>query len=162
MNIEPLNKETLEDSINLLYDSFQHKLDHLIIQGGLRCSMHKDKIFSRILLRTYGVIDLEYYITKSEDDKVVGITGLYSRRKDSNEALWLGWFAVHPNYRKKGIGNKLLQFSIDEAKKRGKKYLRLYTSTAKSEQDSHNLYEKVGFKKIKEEGNILYYELKLN
>lgn len=160
--MERLNKTTLEDSIELLLNIFPLEEDHRWIKICLRSSLNGSHI--------EGVKDLEYFIEK-EDSKPISIIGLYSLFKDYKEALWIGWFGVDPEYRNKGLGTKLLNFSIKESKKRGAEYLRLYTSPNPDEKKAHKLYEKKGFKKFKEESypvtgygegiKKFYYELKL-
>ncbi|NJP03937.1 GNAT family N-acetyltransferase [Candidatus Gracilibacteria bacterium] len=56
-----------------------------------------------------------------------GVIGLYAEDFDESEALWLGWFAVHPEARGKGLGTSLLRFAEDQALQRGKKFLRVFT-----------------------------------
>ena len=95
-------------------------------------------------------INARYFLAVDKENRVLGTTGLYQTAKDQGEALWLGWMSVRPAYRGKGIGQKLLDFSIDEAKKSNADYLRLYTSTYKGEAAAQPLYERVGLKVVGE------------
>lgn len=67
----------------------------------------------------------------------------------------------------RGVGTQLLQFILNKARKEDKKFLRLFTSTDPKEWNAHRLYEKHGFRLVKEEPwpntefKKLYYELKL-
>ncbi len=107
------------------------------------------------------------YWVGTENGKLIGTTGIYELKKDAKEANWLSWFCVHPEYRGRGIGSKLLDYAIKKAKINRKKYLRLYTSPDDpNEKAAQKLYEKKGFKitgKGKKRGKykIVYRELKL-
>ena len=108
---------------------------------------------------------LNYWAAVNDNGDVCGICGLYTYKKDEREAVWLGWFCVDPNHRGRGIGKKLIEFSIVEARKHNKKYFRLYTSTDPNEAAAQNLYEKYGFKITRREQNRsgarIFRELKL-
>jgi GNAT superfamily N-acetyltransferase len=47
---------------------------------------------------------------------VITLTGIYSELGDIDTA-WLGWFGVDDSIRNNGIGQNLLDFSINQAKK---------------------------------------------
>lgn len=51
-----------------------------------------------------------------DNNEIIGITGVYVEDED-NESIWLGWFAILPQYRKKGYGEKVLLDTIDYCKK---------------------------------------------
>jgi GNAT superfamily N-acetyltransferase len=92
-------------------------------------------------------ISLEYWVAKNLDNVVVGTTGLYLDKADVDDGIiWLGWFCVDPNFRNKGIGKKILEFTIQEARSKGKKILRLYTSTDPREKDAQKIYDRLGFR----------------
>lgn len=91
---------------------------------------------------------LEYYTATDEAGTVVGVTGLYTRTVDEPTIVWLGWYAVHPLYRGKGYGREILEWTMNEARKRGFKIMRLYTSDLESEATAQIVYEKFGFKEI--------------
>ncbi|MBX9947570.1 MAG: GNAT family N-acetyltransferase [Candidatus Obscuribacterales bacterium] len=95
-------------------------------------------------------MNARYFLAVDKENRVLGTTGLYETAKDRGEALWLGWMSVRPAYRGKGIGQRLLDFSIEEAKKSNVDYLRLYTSTYRGEAAAQPLYERVGLKVVGE------------
>ena len=74
-----------------------------------------------------------FELTAYDNNDIVAITGLYSDF-DINEtnSIWLGWFGVRPEFRRRSIGAEVLNFTIKEAYELAKKYpikfLRLYTS----------------------------------
>lgn len=79
-------------------------------------------------------VDLEYevYYLVYDQDKVIGITGLYSNEPlEETNSIWLGWFGVLTEYQKKGYGKKILEDTYSMAQKLAKKYpiryFRLYT-----------------------------------
>jgi L-amino acid N-acyltransferase YncA len=105
-----------------------------------------------------------YWVAVNEQNKVIGITGLYEDRKDKT-VIWLGWHGVHTEHRLYGIGSKLLDYAINEAKKAGYKKLRLFSSLSDpNEQAAHKLYKKFSFvqtgsSKTKDK---IYFEKELN
>ena len=82
-----------------------------------------------------------------DNEEIIGITGLYSDF-DINEtnSIWLGWFGIRPQYRRKGYGKEVLEYTIKEAYKLANiypiKYLRLYTSIDENK-EAQLLYSKL-------------------
>ncbi|HLM84012.1 MAG TPA: GNAT family N-acetyltransferase [Candidatus Bathyarchaeia archaeon] len=113
------------------------------------------------------IASLEYFVAVDETDKVVGTTGLYALEKDKKDTYWLGWYCVDPEFRGKGVGSKLLDYTIEMVKERGKKFLRLYTSTSPEEKAAQIIYDSRGFETTKKEKSenskyeIIYKELAL-
>jgi len=97
------------------------------------------------LLRLCGIVDARFWLA-SERETVLGIVGLYEHRSNRHEALWLGWFAVAPEARGKGVGGRLLRHAINEARASGRRSLRLYTSTDPNEEAAQAVYERHGFR----------------
>ena len=77
------------------------------------------------------------------EDNVVGVVALMP---DENGVFELTKMAVDSNYRGQKIGQQLLQFTIDFAKKKGLDSLILYSS--KKLENAIYLYHKFGFKEI--------------
>lgn len=103
----------------------------------------------------------------TEAGRVVGVTGLYEDEDDAPAALWLGWFCVDPAHRGRGLGSALLDFSISEAHRSNKAFLRVLTSDAPEEQAAQSLYERRGLvitrrRPEPEGGEELVRELRLN
>ena len=81
--------------------------------------------------------ELDYYIAYL-DNEPIWVTGIYSYHEYPNDA-WLGWFGILEEYRRSGLGKKLLDKTIELAKEKWYKNFRLYTDEfAKS---AHKLYE---------------------
>ena len=107
-----------------------------------------------------------YWFATDENGRVIGMTGLYLNRKTEpgDETVWLGWFGVHPEYRRQGIGSALLEFTVNEAKRRGFKTMKIYTSTDENERQAHKLYESFGFEKtvLLNDNGFIYKTKKLS
>lgn len=92
-------------------------------------------------------VDYERYFNgekNSEDFLVklnnnpVGITGWYEFDCDN---AFMGWFGVLPEYRNKGIGSTITNWTIDLVSKLQYKYFRVYTDIVVN-RDSCKLYNK--------------------
>jgi GNAT superfamily N-acetyltransferase len=95
-----------------------------------------------------GIFGLQSWVAKDQTGSVIGTVGLYSEPSDCHEAAWVGWFTVDPGAGGLGTGQKLLQFAIDEATRRGKRYLRLYTSDHPNEARAGQMYRRAGFREF--------------
>ena len=120
----------------------------------------------RLLMRLYGVSSfVSVWAAVNETGDICGTTGFYTCPQDEAEAIWLSWFCVDPTQRGQGIGGKLMEFSIAEAKRQGKQFLRLYTSDDPNEAAAQELYEKYGLTVVGEEKErthtTIYRELRL-
>lgn len=112
---------------------------------------------------------VQYYIVKDVGtNKIVAVTGLYNRNDYPEDEAWLGWFCVDPSARGRGLGRKVLSWTMNKAKEMGYKRFKLYTSTDPNEVAAQNLYESVGLKIFKREPSedwpdeeILYREVNL-
>lgn len=85
-----------------------------------------------------------YYLVYKQNIPI-GITGIYtddSLSGDEKFTAWLGWYGVIKEYRNKGYGKQILLDTISEAKRRGYKKFRLYTSKVKCK-EAINLYDKI-------------------
>ena len=60
------------------------------------------------------------------ENQPIGVIGLYEIPEYS-DTIWLSWFGLIKEYRKMGLGKQMLDFIIDVAKNKDKKFLRLYT-----------------------------------
>jgi GNAT superfamily N-acetyltransferase len=146
VEIVGLTKRNLEQAVNLVEKIFPSEYEEEAGKDELPASLNPDA-YRDYLERTGITPGLKYWVAV-EKGRVIGSVGLYCYKEDQGEADWLGWFCVDEDFRCKGTGTKLLLFAINEAKKHGKEYLRLYTTDDEDELDSHRLYEKYGFKVI--------------
>jgi len=158
--IRPLNQENLCVAQRLVDENFGH---YPWLHRRLFFSVCKPQFFYRWALSVgWQITSLSDWVALDADNRVIGTVGVYTYRKDSNEAYWLSWFCVDSGFRGNGIGKKLLQFAIQLARQAGKKYLRLYTSTHPSEATAQSLYEKSGFQITGRESERIYLELDLS
>jgi GNAT superfamily N-acetyltransferase len=130
--IVPLSEELVEDAIVLIETVFPYKQDQKTAKWSFRNSLTQAKY------------NQQYWLAVNSHGEIVGVTGLYHYDNDKS-VVWLGWFGVHPQHRRHGLGSMLLDFSISEASKRGFSVLKLYSSFDENEKAAHCLYRKYGF-----------------
>lgn len=167
MNIKivPLTKELLKESINILDNIFPEQDEEENVESCFRASLDYNK--HKKILQEWKILKLEYFLAIDLDNnQIVGSTGIYEMDNDP-ESAWIGWTGVTSAYRRKGIGRMLVSHSINEAKKRGYKKMKLHTVDIDYQKNAHKLYESVGFKLVKREKereighDRLYYEMKI-
>jgi GNAT superfamily N-acetyltransferase len=122
----------LDEAISLVETIFPYKEDQKIARINL---------IESLSLNNSGK---SYWVAVNRNGKIIGLTGLYLDLEDK-KTVWLGWFGVHPEQRRQGIGSFLLGYTIKEATRRGFAKLTIYTSTAKNERAAHKVYELYGF-----------------
>lgn len=144
MLVTPLSKEDLSDSERFFKTVFLKDYNAAGISD-IAESLKNDRLFWRC------------WVLK-QSNKFVGLTGLYEYIRGI-DIVWLGWFGIMPDERRKGYGEYLLAWTIEEAQRMEKKRLRLYTSTDHPE--AQFLYEKLGFKVFRTDRKYIYRELKL-
>lgn len=163
-SIEPLTYQTVRDTIEVVRKVFGDEPDYRIFPISLviRDGGFKAFFYRQILLRKRfaneayfwdtAIIELQYWVLMDIlRQKVIGVTGLYCYERDQLEADWIGWMCVDPYYRDRKLGKFLLEFVIWKSKARGKKYLRLYTSTSPNEEVANRMYLSYGFRIFRKE-----------
>ncbi len=140
-DVEPLSAQTLDQALNLIKNYFLLKDDENP-ELELKEAVSPGK-YSEELLK-YGIINPKYWVMKL-DNKIIGISGIYSNPDDIEDTIWGGWTVcdlkmVNSISICKSV---LLIYQVKEAFKTGKKYFKLYTSTLPSESQANKLYEKV-------------------
>ena len=165
VKIKKLTEKYLEEASELVNAVFK---DEPILPGvAFEASLNQNKFEELNKISENKISSLEYFLAVDDEEKVLGKTGLYSLEKDKEDTYWLGWYCVDPESRGKGIGSKLLDYSIKKAKERDKKFLRLYTSTSPEEKAAQPIYDSRGFKitcteqNTKSKFETIYKELKL-
>ena len=83
-----------------------------------------------------------YWLVAVEDDRVVGYIGSQSSIDESDVMN----VAVHPDYRRKGIAENLINHLVEELKNRGSHALLLEVRASNA--PAIGLYEKLGFEQI--------------
>lgn len=81
-----------------------------------------------------------YYLI-TEGDKPCATIGWYDFDDNGKEGF-VGWFGVLPEFQRRGIGTKALEFITNEVKKKGYKFLRVYTDKVVN-YASTKLYDKM-------------------
>ncbi|MCA9370385.1 MAG: GNAT family N-acetyltransferase [Candidatus Peregrinibacteria bacterium] len=138
--IEPLSTKTVDKVCSLAASLFDDEVQSPEIE--IRRSLSKKSYVDTFT--GYTVSNIDYWVAIHSASGTVGFIGLYENNTDSHEAVWIGWFGVHPDFRRKGIGSQLLDCVIERAKERNKKYLRVYTSTYFAEEQALHMYKKRG------------------
>jgi N-acetylglutamate synthase-like GNAT family acetyltransferase len=75
--------------------------------------------------------ELEYFVLTKED-VVIGLTGIYSYLTDNDDVSWIAWTCVDNDLQGEGFGTRMIEFIINMAKEKGKKYLKVYTDVDES------------------------------
>ena len=83
-----------------------------------------------------------YWLVAVEDDRVVGYIGSQSSIDESDVMN----VAVHPDFRRKGIAEKLINHLVEELKNRGSHALLLEVRASNA--PAIALYEKLGFTQV--------------
>ena len=171
IDIRSLTEDTLIESIDLIQKIFNNShgdLDHPV--KFLPATLKPETGLSRDIHDSTGCIECKYFIALEPLSKmVIGTIGYYTNRNDWKESDWVAWFCVHPEFRRKRIGTKLMHFIKEFSKFRDKKFLRLYTSPEIDNGSAEKFYDKYGFKEYKKEKSlyhedheiVVYRELKL-
>ncbi len=136
MEIKIRNAEISDsESITELSNQLGYKTLHTDIQNRLK----------RILEHRENCI----YVA-TESGKVVGwIHGFYSMRVESDFCVEIGGLVVNDNFRKNGIGKKLVDKVIGWTELKNCEKVRVRCNVARTK--SHKFYERIGFKINKEQ-----------
>ncbi len=157
--IIPVNRGNIDEAIKLLNSVFPKDIARYNNpEIGLRCSLDPEKYSEYYdhfkLLKTTPFVLIK-------DNKLIGTTGLYHLKTDPDDTVWLGWLCINPEFRGKGLGRKLIEWTMNKAREEGYRILKLYTSNDPDLDVSHILYAKLGFKTVggrAGEGETLIYK----
>jgi ribosomal protein S18 acetylase RimI-like enzyme len=81
-----------------------------------------------------------------DQGKLVGICGC--GEEIGTGRVWLGYFAVSPRFRNKGIGTKLLQYVEELIRKQGYEQIFIETYDHPRFYNARKLYEKFGYQRV--------------
>jgi GNAT superfamily N-acetyltransferase len=95
----------------------------------------------------------EFYLA-SLDSEIVGIVGLHQYRWGPEENVWLSWFAVSPDYQRRGIGTWLFAEMCNNARQKGYRKLFIETYQHATFSKAIEFYRQQGFR---EAGKIEKY-----
>ena len=97
-------------------------------------------------------------------ESVVGITGHYPPAGGKPQ-IWLGWFGVLPNKRRKGYGSEILKATCQTVAAFGVSELNLYSRDQDEEPAAQRLFLRYGFEQTgrgEVDGDpVLYFKTKL-
>ena len=164
MRIERLSFNTLEQAKCLLNREFPDQFWWESSDIALPVSVYKDagdrpmrQVLSRAILWMAGVTDVHYWVAV-EGDTVVGISGYYSRRRDSTDTGWGAWSCVAPEFRRglPRVGGALIRTVAREAARNGKRVARLYTVS--TDPAMMNFLRRRGFRPTHRVGHVPSWE----
>ncbi|EHI98421.1 GCN5-related N-acetyltransferase [Clostridium sp. DL-VIII] len=156
-----LTKKYLNKSIKLVETVFTDEEESM--RKEIEASIDEKKFQKYVTKIDRHVMSIEYFTAINSKKKVIGFIGMYTLIENYENTIWLGWYCVHAKYRGRGVGKLLLDFIIDKARERGKKYICLYTSTDSNEAKAQEIYEKNGFyitERVKKNGYEILYRRK--
>lgn len=83
--------------------------------------------------------------------KIIGSIAIVEH---SESLAQLRWFILHPKFRGKGLGKKLLHEAIEHCKEQG--YLKVFLVTTEDQKTAIKMYRSAGFRKITEHQNKMW------
>jgi GNAT superfamily N-acetyltransferase len=109
---------------------------------GLRARTTVNKHFSRI---KHDDDDGRSYFVAERDEVITGVCGLHHYEWGPSDVVWLGWFHVHPDYQRKGIGKTMMEHVCRTAEARG--YRRLFVEVYENDElaKGRKFYDRFGF-----------------
>ncbi len=85
-----------------------------------------------------------YYLARIES-RVVGLVGLHRYVWGPPENVWLGWFAVHPDHHRTGIGRGLMERTEQLALEQGYRKFFVETYDSSTFEKARAFYTSMGF-----------------
>jgi ribosomal protein S18 acetylase RimI-like enzyme len=99
-----------------------------------------------------------FKVVAKDGEKIVGVLQWCIKEEPDDGVVEFEEIFVSENYREKGIGSKLLEYSIQSVKNQfrrvGYKPRRIFLFVGKENSAARKLYEKQGFRFIAEVGNL--------
>ncbi|KRO30008.1 MAG: GCN5 family acetyltransferase [Nitrosopumilus sp. BACL13 MAG-121220-bin23] len=128
------------------YDDIPSLLELLYELG--RPKPQKDnelETFTKLLKNYMNEDDKKILVAQIENSKIVGMISMIflSRLNQNTLEMYVPELIVLPNYHSKGIGKKLINFSIELGKE--KKCHRMRLESGNQRIESHKFYEHLGF-----------------
>ena len=102
-----------------------------------------------------GIDDGRRYFTYRGDGGIQALVGLHHYEWGPEENVWLSWFAVHPDFQRKGIGTALIKLVELEAKTIGYTKLFVETYANRDFDNAINFYEACDFERVGTISNYL-------
>lgn len=137
MNKIKIRQFRKKDSASLI-----HILDDIFNKEDSR-QAKKDIIFETELKKDHIRDDWTYWVAEI-NEKIVAFVGIIVYSK--SRSAWISWLGVRKKFQGKGVGKKLLEHAMNEAKKTKAKNLLVEGGTLPMFKKANNLYKKYGFK----------------
>lgn len=100
---------------------------------------------SHFASRAHGLDDGRHYYICSGDSGVQAIGGLHHYAWGPDENVWLAWFAVHPDYQRRGIGRRALTELEARAREAGYRKFFIETYDHPDFANAQRFYKACGF-----------------
>ena len=152
ISIKALSESNLRDSQDLVERIFPREHAGKMLAASLNIEQYRD------YLDGIKVSWLEYYVATDDDGNIIGTSGLYTKNPAENSVVWLGWFCVSEEYRRKGVGKKLLDYSISKAVKKGYNTMKIYSDAGVKGEAARGFYTDYGFTQTVEANASFYWE----
>jgi ribosomal protein S18 acetylase RimI-like enzyme len=91
---------------------------------------------------------LEYWqvLLLQADSQIVGVSGLYRQPGMPSHVCWLGWFAIRPKFRRRGLGSAAIDSLASHARTINCREIWVYTGA--DDQIARDFYISLGFEVI--------------
>ena len=104
----------------------------------------------------------KYWYYKDNLSEVIG-AGALEKLPDTRDGYFLGWFAIHKEYRNQGLGRKIIEKVEEHARAQKGRFITIDTG---EDNQAQIFYEKVGYKRVgfipeyfeDKVGKIIYYK----
>lgn len=143
MKLQPLQAETLLATQQVAAELFPWEHEH---QLALPAALHPQRHAAFFAER--GLASVRCWTMRPAVGavaEVAGLATLYGYQAQPEE-LWLAWFGITPRVRGRGIGSRLLDWVIQQARNEGRRTLRLWTTDEAEYAAAVGLYTQRGFK----------------
>lgn len=138
MKIEALQAESLSAAQQVAAELFPWEEEH---QRALPASLRPTEHAS--FYRERGLDEVRCRVLWL-DDHVARLAALYSYERH-REDLWLAWYGLRSFARGLGLGSRLLDVVIEEARREGRSTVRLWTTDEAEYAHAVRLYQRRGF-----------------
>lgn len=81
-----------------------------------------------------------------ERGKLHGVCGLFYDGFYGSDKVWLTWFAVHPEWQRRGLGCYMMEHLVERAGEQGYRWLYVETYDNERFRKANNFYRKEGFR----------------
>lgn len=126
----------------------------------IRKAEKKDLLSIQRLLSTYFLdieeLEPEDFVLAEREGKVIGCAALVKGDSGEKSFIELHSIAVHPNFRKKGVGTRLMEYlikALEDQDKPENPVCELYVRTT-----APGFFEKLGFTRIPDAEKLLLWE----